>query len=297
MLPSKFFKTTLTEFKQRQQFLHGDRRYEHRVGRQNARKLVVLWAEKEAANLHRMERAGLLCPRVVIQHKHILVMSFIGNDAKPAPKLKDAMLSRKATEDCLQQVRSAMWTMYNTCMLVHADLSEYNLLYHQKKVYFIDVGQSVIPSHPRGDEFLYRDCVSIVRFFKTTGIDNVPTAPELFQEIAGRTISSENAVQYVHTLNVSKRAPKRHERENNEDTSEVCVIHSNHQELELERVGSVGSGQQYRDISEDAGSGQQYRDSSEDEEEDVMDVASLLAATMWLRVASSAILQTHTNSC
>ena len=42
----KVFKTTLTEFKQRQQFLHGDRRYEDRVGRQSARKLVKMWASK-----------------------------------------------------------------------------------------------------------------------------------------------------------------------------------------------------------------------------------------------------------
>lgn len=49
----KVFKTTLTEFTQRQQFLHGDRRYERCVGRQHARKLVRLWAEKERANLIR----------------------------------------------------------------------------------------------------------------------------------------------------------------------------------------------------------------------------------------------------
>lgn len=49
----KVFKTTLTEFTQRQQFLHGDRRFERRVGRQHARKLVRMWAEKEMSNLTR----------------------------------------------------------------------------------------------------------------------------------------------------------------------------------------------------------------------------------------------------
>lgn len=84
----KVFKTTVTEFKNRQQFLHGDRRYEDRVGRQGARKLVRLWAEKESANLQRMARAGLACPTVVVQRRHILVMSFLGNDGRDAPKLK-----------------------------------------------------------------------------------------------------------------------------------------------------------------------------------------------------------------
>lgn len=136
----KVFKTNITEFKQRQQFLHGDRRYENRVGRQSARKLVKLWAEKEAANLHRMDREGINCPRVVIQHKHVLVMSLIGSGLQPAPKLKEANLSRKMMMECLTQIRASMKVMYRDCKLVHADLSEYNLLYHKKKVYFIDVG-------------------------------------------------------------------------------------------------------------------------------------------------------------
>jgi hypothetical protein len=84
----KVFKTVLTEFKNRQQFLQGDRRYEARVGRQGARKLVRMWAEKEQANLLRMAEAGLACPGVVTQRRHILVMTFLGDDGRDAPKLK-----------------------------------------------------------------------------------------------------------------------------------------------------------------------------------------------------------------
>lgn len=39
-----------------------------------------------------MKRAEIPCPEVVLLKKHILVMSFIGKDHVPAPKLKDAML-------------------------------------------------------------------------------------------------------------------------------------------------------------------------------------------------------------
>ena len=84
----KVFKTTLTEFKNRQQFLHGDRRYEDRVGRQGARKLVRVWAEKESANLERMRAAGVPCPHVVVQRRHILVLGFLGDQGVAAPKLK-----------------------------------------------------------------------------------------------------------------------------------------------------------------------------------------------------------------
>lgn len=45
------------------------------------------------ANLMRLQKAGIPCPQVVTLKKHVLVMSFIGDDNKPAPKLKDARMS------------------------------------------------------------------------------------------------------------------------------------------------------------------------------------------------------------
>ena len=53
-----------------------------------------------------MRKAGIPCPTVALLKKHILVMSFIGKDQKPAPKLKDAVLSlrqlQQAYEQCVQ---------------------------------------------------------------------------------------------------------------------------------------------------------------------------------------------------
>ena len=53
-----------------------------------------------------MRKAGIPCPTVALLKKHILVMSFIGKDQKPAPKLKDAGLSsrqlQKAYEQCVE---------------------------------------------------------------------------------------------------------------------------------------------------------------------------------------------------
>ena len=39
-----------------------------------------------------MKKAEIPCPDVVVLKKHILVMSFIGKDHVPAPKLKEAHL-------------------------------------------------------------------------------------------------------------------------------------------------------------------------------------------------------------
>ena len=60
-----------------------------------------------------MQKAGIPCPTVALLKKHILVMSFIGKDQKPAPKLKDAVLSsrqlQQAYEQCVQ-VRCGLLT-------------------------------------------------------------------------------------------------------------------------------------------------------------------------------------------
>ena len=56
-----------------------------------------------------------------------------------------------------------MIKMYQACHLVHADLSEYNILWHDNHCWFIDLGQAVEPTHAHALEFLYRDCCNILR--------------------------------------------------------------------------------------------------------------------------------------
>lgn len=89
----KVFKTTLSEFKQRDKYIKDDYRFKDRIGKLTTRKSIRLWAEKEMHNLIRLKNAGIPCPEVIELKLHVLVMSFIGNNHKPAPKLKDVYLS------------------------------------------------------------------------------------------------------------------------------------------------------------------------------------------------------------
>ena len=181
----KVFKTTLNEFKNREIYIKDDYRFRDRFSKQNPRKVIHMWAEKELHNLVKMSRHGLRVPDAVLLKKHVLVMSFIGHEGKPAPKLKDANLSYADLEIAYDETVEMMTQMYNTCHLVHADLSEYNILWHDGQCWFIDVSQSVEPTHPHGLEFLYRDCVNVTTFFQKRGIVQCNSPQSLFANVTG----------------------------------------------------------------------------------------------------------------
>ncbi|XP_046584241.1 serine/threonine-protein kinase RIO3-like [Haliotis rubra] len=190
----KVFKTTLNEFKNREQYVHGDPRFfKDDFKKQNPRKIMKLWANKEAFNLNRMKKFDLPCPHVVVRKQHVLVMSFIGDDGISAPKLKDARLSSADLEDAYAQTKKIMWDLQQKCGIVHADLSEFNMLWYKDQVYVIDVSQAVDQVHPKAMEFLYRDCCNVTRFFNSYGVHDVASPEELFNETTRLSIQGTGA--------------------------------------------------------------------------------------------------------
>jgi serine/threonine-protein kinase RIO1 len=168
----KIFKLSLAEFKDRRMYMDGDRRYAHtKLKHQNARKLVPIWAEKEFKNLIRVHRAGIPSPAPLLLRSHIIVMSFLGNEGWPAPQLREAPIkSAREWARVYRQVVAIMSAMYKWTHLVHADLSEYNLLYWQKQVYVLDLGQAVDTSHPMSRQFLENDVRNVTSFFVRKGV-------------------------------------------------------------------------------------------------------------------------------
>jgi RIO kinase 1 len=53
---------------------------------------------------------------------------------------------------------------------VHADLSEYNIIYHEGHLYIIDVSQSVEHDHPSAFDFLRSDIKNVEDFFAKMGV-------------------------------------------------------------------------------------------------------------------------------
>lgn len=105
-------------------------------------------------------------PIVIEQRENVLVMEFLGNGNAASPRLKDAEVSNSKLSRLYGELLVAMRRMYHVCHLVHADLSEYNILYHASHVYIIDVSQSVEHDHPSAFDFLRSDIRNVEDFFQ-----------------------------------------------------------------------------------------------------------------------------------
>ncbi|KAJ2433883.1 Serine/threonine-protein kinase rio1, partial [Coemansia sp. RSA 2424] len=85
-----------------------------------------------------------------------------------------------------------MRVMYAVCRLVHADLSEYNILYHGKRLYIIDVSQSVEHDHPHALDFLRHDCNNVTEFFRKRGNVRTMSLRRLFEFITDPAAGSSS---------------------------------------------------------------------------------------------------------
>ncbi len=192
----KIYKTSILIFKDRDKYVTGEFRFRHGYSKHNPRKMVRLWAEKEMRNLTRLHSNGIHCPRPIMLRSHVLLMEFIGREGWPFPKLKDAQLSEGKARELYLECVVMMRTMYTKCKLVHADLSEYNLLYQDGHLCVIDVSQAVEQDHPQALEFLRKDCANMTDFFRRNGVC-VMTVKELFDFITDVTITEDNVEDYL----------------------------------------------------------------------------------------------------
>ncbi|KAI1957517.1 Serine/threonine-protein kinase rio1 [Ophidiomyces ophidiicola] len=183
----KVYKTSILVFKDRDKYVTGEFRFRQGYNKSNNRAMVKVWAEKEMRNLKRIYAAGIPCPEPLYLRLHVLAMGFLGNSkGLPAPRLKDVELQDADPETrwraLYMELIGYMRTMYQDCRLVHADLSEYNILYHKHKLFIIDVSQSVEHDHPRSLEFLRMDIKNVSDFFGRKGVDTL-SEPTVFEFI------------------------------------------------------------------------------------------------------------------
>ena len=137
-------------------------------------------------------------------------MEFIGTEGWPAPRLQDVEISESKARELYWDLSLIIRKIYHQCKLVHGDLSEFNLLYHNGKAYVIDVSQSVEHDHPHALEFLRKDIHNVNEFFRKKKV-NVLTVKELFDFVVDLNINENEEEECLEKL--SEKASKRTEEE------------------------------------------------------------------------------------
>ncbi|EJC98445.1 RIO1-domain-containing protein [Fomitiporia mediterranea MF3/22] len=170
-LALKIYKTSILIFKDRDRYVSGEHRFRTGYSRHNPRKMVRVWAEKEMRNLKRLAVAGVPGPRPIEVRENVLVMEFLGDEEGWAsPRLKDAKIPESEHPRLYQDLLLTVRRLFHECHLVHADLSEYNILYDANSLFIIDVSQSVEHDHPHAFDFLRKDIGNVEEFFSRRGV-------------------------------------------------------------------------------------------------------------------------------
>jgi RIO kinase 1 len=151
--------------------------------------LAGQWAAAEFAALSRFWQIGAPVPYPVQLSGTELLLEFIGSDMTAAPRLAQCRLGRSELVDVFAQCVDGMRRLARDGF-AHGDLSAYNVLVHDGRLVMIDLPQVVdIAANPRGEEYLYRDCVNVCTWFGSRGLDSAdPDA--LLGELMAEAVSS-----------------------------------------------------------------------------------------------------------
>ena len=178
----KIYLTFTAEFRKSiKKYIIGDPRFES-IPAGNYRKLIYEWARKEYRNLKRMAEAGVRVPKPYAVLGNVIVMEFIGERGYRAPLLVEVAddLEPSFMEDLFSDLSKQLKAMVCDARLIHADLSEYNIMVWRDKPWIIDVAQAVHHNHPYALEFLERDLQNIYKFFS----ERIKVGPyEEFREV------------------------------------------------------------------------------------------------------------------
>ena len=155
----KIYRVQSCNFNQMYSYIKSDPRF---LNLKNQRRLVIFkWVQREYRNLL-LAREKINVPKPIAFLNNIIVMESIGND-KPASQLKDDLpKNMKAfSKKILEFVKKLA-----SLGLIHADLSEFNILNYNQKPYFIDFSQGTSVKDPNALIYLKRDLKNLARFFK-----------------------------------------------------------------------------------------------------------------------------------
>jgi RIO kinase 1 len=128
------------------------------------------WPANEFAVLTRLNDAGVSVPYPVDRTTDGLLMQYLGDRTLAAPRLVQARLDRDGVKEAAAQLVDNLMRMV-AAGVVHADLSVYNLLWWEDRLWIIDLPQAVdIGANLQAFDLLLRDLRNVGAWFEAKGV-------------------------------------------------------------------------------------------------------------------------------
>jgi RIO kinase 1 len=147
------------------------------------------WVADEWETLQLFHRNGVSVPEPLTMTERIILMEYVGDGDGPAPLLADADMSREEAQNVFASLIGEIELMLS-CDRVHADLSPFNVLYHEGRARVIDVPQAVDARfNPNASALLDRDVERICQWASRHGLASEPW--RVSREMWGRYIRGQ----------------------------------------------------------------------------------------------------------
>jgi RIO kinase 2 len=119
-----------------------------------------LAAEREFQALKLVYQHGVAVPEPLSQNRHAIAMGII--EGAELAKWKEIPKPEKVLKEVLRNVKKA----YLKAGIIHADLSEYNIILKpDMHILIIDWPQYVMANHPNAQQLLMRDVKNVLKYF------------------------------------------------------------------------------------------------------------------------------------
>ncbi|MDD3084021.1 MAG: serine protein kinase RIO [Candidatus ainarchaeum sp.] len=161
----KIYKIETSDFKHMTEYIVGDERF--KKTKKDKLSIIETWTRKEFRNLEDFTKAKIRVPLPLYFKRNCLLMEFIGNEiSAPIAKEKPFQNMKEKYEIICDYMAKMIKKK-----IVHADLSEYNILNNNEELVIIDVGQAVSTMHPKAKYFFERDVLNMSKWFSKYGVE------------------------------------------------------------------------------------------------------------------------------
>jgi RIO kinase 1 len=158
-----------------------DQRAAERMTKYGKKLLTGRWTGHELDVMQHAWNAGVNVPFPVGARGDGLLMQFVGDEGRAAPRLAEAKLSATEIRNASAQLVDNLVALVGAGF-VHADLSAFNVLWWHDEVWLIDFPQAVdITTNPHAFDYLHRDVTNVCNWFARHGV--AVDAGELYAEL------------------------------------------------------------------------------------------------------------------